>query len=77
MSVWTSRANHGHHRADQIIGQRLDTLLARQALSLARSDVAAGGLAVNPRPLGDLPQPGPLKPTAQHLTHTDLPKSHA
>jgi len=80
VSVRPSRADRGDHRADQVIGQRLDTSIPAQALSLGRRDVAAGGLAVDPRPLGDLPKTGPFQPTAEHLTHfnhTDLPESHA
>jgi hypothetical protein len=80
VSVRARRADRGHHRADQLIGQRLDTVVAAQALGLGRSDVPASRLAIHPRPFGDLAQTGPFEPTPEHLSylnHTDLPESHA
>ncbi len=80
MPARTRRADRGDHRTDQPIGQRLDTYLPGQALSLGRRHIAAGGLAVHARPLSDLAQTGSLEPTAKHLSylnHTDLPESHA
>ena len=58
MPIGTSRADRGDDRADQLIRQRLDTVLTRQALGLGRRHITAGGLAVHPRPFGDLPQTG-------------------
>jgi hypothetical protein len=77
--IGARRADSGHHRTDQLIGQRLDSCDLREALGLGRSDIAASGLAVHPRPLRDLPKTGSLEPTPEHLTHlnhTDLPESH-
>jgi hypothetical protein len=78
--VRTSRTDHSNHRADQLISQRRDPRLPGQPFSLSRNHVAAGGLAVHPRPLRNRAQTSPVEPPAQHLTHlnhTDLPESHA
>jgi len=79
-AVRSSRTDHGEHRTDQLIGHRLDPGLPRQAFGLGRNHVAAGGLAVHPRPLRDRAQTGSFEPPPEHLTHlnhTDLPESHA
>lgn len=79
MPVGSCRTDRRHDGADQLIGQRADVVVPGQALSLRRCDVTAGGLAVHASPLGCLPEPCPLQPTAEHLTHlnhTDLPESH-
>ena len=79
MPVGTLRSDRRHDRADQLIGQRADVVVQGQTLGLRRRLIAAGRLAVHARPLGCLPEPGSLQPTAQHLTHlnhTDLPESH-
>ena len=67
------------HRTDELIGDRLRPGVAGQASGLGSGDVTAGGLAVHPRPLSDLPHPVPLQPRPQHLTdldHADLPEPH-
>ena len=79
MSVRPRWADRGEHRTDQLITERLDPGLPLQARGLSSSDIAAGGLAVHPRALRDLPQPDPSEPTTEHLSHlnhTDLPESH-
>jgi len=80
VAVRSSRTDHGEHRTDQLITERLDPGLPLQARGLSSSDIAAGGLAVHPRALRDLPQPNPSEPPPEHLSHlnhTDLPESHA
>jgi hypothetical protein len=69
-----------HHRADQLVGQRLLAGLPGQPCGLGRLHVAADGLAVRRRQRGDRAQALPPHPQPQHLTnlgHGHLPVRHA
>ena len=73
------RADRGHHRPEQLVGQLVFAALADQARGHRRLDVPARGLAIHPRPLTGRTQPLTAQPTAQHfpnLDHRHLPERH-
>ncbi len=79
MPVQPHRSYRRDDHADQLIGQSRDTILPTKTPGLGCRDVTTSGLAVHTRPLCRPPEPSPLQPTAEHLTHlnhTDLPETH-
>ncbi|GGU47073.1 hypothetical protein GCM10010178_44490 [Lentzea flava] len=65
------RADHGHHRPEQILGQLAVTALAGHPGRLRGLHVTADGLAVQPGQPGHLAQRVPRQPQPQNLLDLD------
>jgi hypothetical protein len=59
MSLGAVRTHRGHHRADQLVTELLDTAFTIQPCRHGSVHIAAGGLAVHSGPNSHRPQPEP------------------